>query len=54
MLSHRTWLTGDTVEAAQEIKDAREPKLIYYPVSKVVGSPKNDVPALVKPLSEST
>jgi putative SOS response-associated peptidase YedK len=47
------WLTGETADAAHEIADAREPKLIYYPVPKAFGSPKNDVPALVKPLSES-
>jgi hypothetical protein len=44
------WPTGETAEAAHEIKDACEPKLIYHPVPKAVGPPKNDVPTLVEPL----
>jgi hypothetical protein len=27
-----------------------EPQLAYYPVPKAMGSPKNDVPALVEPI----
>ena len=30
---------------------AKEPKLIYQPVPKTVGSPKNDSPELVEPIS---
>ena len=44
------WLTGETAEAAHEIKDAREPKLIYHPVPRAVGSPQNDVPNLIEPI----
>jgi putative SOS response-associated peptidase YedK len=47
------WLTGETAEAAREIKDAREPKLIYHPVPKAVGSPENDSPNLVEPVGIS-
>jgi putative SOS response-associated peptidase YedK len=47
------WLTGEPAEAAHEIKDAREPKLIYHPVPKAVGSPKNDSPDLVRPSETS-
>jgi putative SOS response-associated peptidase YedK len=44
------WLTGETAEAAHEIEGAREPKPIYHPVPKAVGSPKNDAPNLVEPI----
>ncbi len=46
-----TWLTGDVAAAASLLEHAREPALKYHPVSKAVGSPKNDAPVLVEPLA---
>ena len=33
------------------LKAAQEPRLTYYPVPKAVGSPKNDTPNLVEPIT---
>jgi putative SOS response-associated peptidase YedK len=44
------WLTGDTTEAKTLLEDIKEPTLNYHPVSKAVGSPKNDAPGLVEPI----
>jgi hypothetical protein len=38
------WLAGEVADAADVLKAAQEPQLTYYPVSKAVGSPKNDSP----------
>jgi putative SOS response-associated peptidase YedK len=46
-----TWLSGETAAAAEILACAVEPKLAYYPVPKAVGSPKNDRPELVEPIS---
>jgi putative SOS response-associated peptidase YedK len=43
------WLTGEIADAVHEIKDTREPKLIYHPVPKAVGSPRNDSPRSSNP-----
>ena len=42
-----TWLSGEPTDAADVLKAAQEPRLIYHPVPKAVGSPKNDEPNLV-------
>ena len=47
-----TWdasLHGGSREAADVLR-GKGPRLIYYPVSKAVESPKNDSPELVEPL----
>jgi putative SOS response-associated peptidase YedK len=44
------WLTGESADALDILKAAREPRLTYYPVPKAVGSPKNDSPDLVAPI----
>lgn len=44
------WLTGDAVDASNVLKTVSEPQLVYHPVPKAVGSPKNDAPDLVRPL----
>lgn len=44
------WLVGDAVEAASMLESIGEPALTYHPVSKAVGSPKNDAPGLVEPI----
>jgi hypothetical protein len=36
------------IVVAVEFRTAQEPRLAYYPVSKAVGSPKNDSPELVE------
>jgi len=43
------WLSGEAADAADVLKAAAEPRLIYHPVPKAVGSPKNDSPNLVEP-----
>jgi putative SOS response-associated peptidase YedK len=45
------WLSGDIAAAAEVLKQAREPSLIYHAVPKAVGSPKNDSPGLVEPIA---
>lgn len=46
-----SWLTGDPAEAADVLKTGQEPRLVYHPVPKAVGSPKNDSPDLVRPVT---
>lgn len=43
-----TWLTGTPEEAALLLADAHQPALVYYPVGKAVGSPRNNGPELVQ------
>ena len=43
-----TWLTGDPVDASDIIDGVTTPALIYYPVSKAVGSPRNHGPELLE------
>jgi putative SOS response-associated peptidase YedK len=45
------WLTSNPAVAADLLASAKEPTLAYYPVSKAVGSPKNDTPNLIEPVS---
>lgn len=44
------WLSGDVAEAAAMLERVQEPALATHPVSKAVGSPKNDAPGLVEPI----
>jgi hypothetical protein len=44
-------LTGEPVDGANVLKNAKEPRLTYYPVPKAVGAPKNDAPNLVEPIA---
>ena len=44
------WLGAQAPEALALIENLREPALTYHPVSKAVGSPKNDAPGLVEPI----
>ena len=45
------WLTGEAADAADVLKAAHEPRLTYFPVPKAVGSPQNDSPELVEPIT---
>lgn len=45
-----TWLTGTAEEAKAILQSMPEPSLAYYPVSKAVGTPKNDESELVEPI----
>jgi putative SOS response-associated peptidase YedK len=45
-----SWLTGEPGAATDLLKSAQEPRLIFYPVPKAVGSTKNDAPNLVEPV----
>lgn len=45
-----TWLGGTPQEALDIIASTPEASLIYYPVSKAVGSPRNKGPELVEPI----
>lgn len=44
------WLFAPPDVAEALLTSTREPDLVYYPVSKAVGSPRNDTPDLVQPL----
>jgi len=44
------WLFADVDKAVGVLDAANEPDLVYYPVTKAVGSPKNDGPELVEPI----
>ncbi|WP_256452097.1 SOS response-associated peptidase [Luteibacter aegosomatissinici] len=44
------WLFAPADVAMTLLEAANEPDLVYYPVTKAVGSPKNDTPDLVEPL----
>lgn len=46
------WLNGEPADALDVFKAAEEPQLTYYPVSKAVGSPKNDTPELVRSIQQ--
>jgi len=45
-----TWLAGSVDDARALLDAAKEPPLEYYPVSKAVGTPKNDSEDLVEPV----
>ena len=45
-----SWLTGEPADALDVLAQQREPPLTWFPVSRAVGSPKNDSPDLVRPL----
>lgn len=44
------WLVGEGDAAASVLRNAHEPTLAYHPVSRAVGSPRNDAPGLVEPI----
>jgi putative SOS response-associated peptidase YedK len=44
------WLFAPADVALPLLEAANEPELVYYPVPKAVGSPKNDGPELVEPI----
>lgn len=44
------WMTATRDEAKEILAMCYEPWLTYHPVSRAVGSPKNDTPDLVEPL----
>jgi SOS response associated peptidase (SRAP) len=44
------WLGGTPTEAADILLGAHEAELLYYPVPKAVGSPRNNGPELVEPI----
>jgi putative SOS response-associated peptidase YedK len=44
------WLFAPPARALALLDAANEPDLVYYPVTKAVGSPKNDGPELVEPI----
>lgn len=44
------WLGGTVDDAKEVLEHFHEPELTYHPVSKAVGSPKNDCPELVEPV----
>lgn len=44
------WLFAEAADASALLAGVREPVLTYHPVSKAVGSPKNDAPGLVEPI----
>ncbi|QWT21442.1 SOS response-associated peptidase [Bacillus sp. NP157] len=44
------WLFAPADVALPLLEAATEPELVYYPVPKAVGSPKNDTETLVQPL----
>lgn len=44
------WLFAPADVALPLLEAAREPDLVYYPVTKAVGSPRNNTPELVQPL----
>jgi putative SOS response-associated peptidase YedK len=43
-----SWLTGSVDDAKAILESTPEPELVYHPVPKAVGSPKNDSPDLVE------
>lgn len=45
------WLHAESDQAESLLASAKEPMLTYHAVSKAVGTPKNDTPDLVEPLS---
>lgn len=44
------WLFAPADVALPLLEAANEPELVYYPVPRAVGSPKNNAPELVEPL----
>jgi putative SOS response-associated peptidase YedK len=45
------WLFAPAELALEALAQAAEPDLVFHPVSKAVGSPKNDGPDLVEPIA---
>jgi putative SOS response-associated peptidase YedK len=45
------WLRAEPDQAADLLAASKEPMMEYHPVPKAVGSPKNDTPELVEPIS---
>ena len=48
--SWQEWLTDEPEVAADLLQHAPEAKLTSYPVTKAVGSPRNNVPEMVQPV----
>ena len=48
--SWQEWLTDEPDIAADVLQHAPEAKLVYYPVTKAVGSPRNKGPEMVQPV----
>ena len=46
------WMDGAPEDASATLAQAPEAHLVYYPVPKAVGSPKNNGPELVQPTSD--
>ena len=46
-----TWLDGTADEALKVLADLPKPELAYYPVTKAVGSVRNQGRELVEPIS---
>ena len=44
-----SWMGGEPADAPDVLNGTSEPKLVYHPVPKAVGSPKDDLPGLVEP-----
>jgi putative SOS response-associated peptidase YedK len=45
------WLFAPAELALEALAQAAEPDLVFHPVGKAVGSPKNDGPDLVEPIA---